>query len=80
MADDRLRHDVAWTTATHILEVFARRVFVEEEQARIWTFAEIYARVQAGLECFEIQAERMQRRLKPRILTKCLVAVVPTGD
>ncbi len=62
MADDRLRHDVAWTTATHILEVFAPCLREEEQRE---AFAEIYARVQAGLECFEIQAERMQRRLKP---------------
>ncbi len=62
MANERLTHDVAWTTATHILDVFAPCLREEEQRD---AFAEIYVRVKAGLECFEIQAERMQRRLKP---------------
>ena len=58
----RLTHDVAWITSQHIVEVFAP-LLREEEQRE--AFAEVYARVKAGIECFEIQSERMQQRLKP---------------
>ena len=60
--NSRLVHDTAWATAQHILEVFAP-LLREEEQRE--AFAEIYVRVKAGIECLEIQSERMQQRMKP---------------
>jgi hypothetical protein len=62
MGHDRLTHDVAWTTAMHILEVVAPCLREEEQRE---AFAQFYVLVKAGLECFEIQAERADRRLKP---------------
>jgi hypothetical protein len=44
------------------VELFAS-VLREEEQSD--AFAEVYARVKAGLEAFRIQDERMRQRLKP---------------
>ena len=35
----------------------------EEEQRE--AFAEIYQRIKACLECYDLHAERMQQRLKP---------------
>jgi hypothetical protein len=58
----RLIHDVAWATSQHILEVFAPLLREEEQRD---AFVEIYARVKAGMECLAIQADRMQRRIKP---------------
>ena len=55
-----LKHDVAWTITQHVLEVFAPLLREEEKHE---AFAEIFARVQAGIECLEIQSERMRQRL-----------------
>lgn len=60
MKPNRLRHDVAWATTLHIVEVFAQ----EEEQTD--EFQEVYIRVVAALEAYEIQREREQRRMHPR--------------
>jgi len=61
MASESLTHDVAMVTAIHIVEVFAG-CLREEEQCD--AFNEVYARVKAGLECFQIQENRM-RRMQP---------------
>jgi hypothetical protein len=62
VANQRLPHDVAFVTLRHILEVFASCLREEEQRAAL---TEIYERVKAGLECFEIQNDRMARRLQP---------------
>ena len=62
MANKRLIHDVAFATSRHILEVFAGCLREEEQRD---AFAEIYDRVKAGIECFEIQSNRLERRLHP---------------
>jgi hypothetical protein len=62
MASEQLVHDVALVTAQHILGVVGG-CLREEEQAD--AFDEIYARVKAGLECFEIQNNRRKRQLAP---------------
>jgi hypothetical protein len=62
MASESLKHDTAWATAVSILEVFEPLLREEEQQE---AFAEVYQRVKAGLECFEIEADRMQRRMVP---------------
>ena len=62
MTSDSLTHDVAWVTALHIVEVFAGCLREEERRD---AFAEVYARVKAGLEWFEVEGNRMQRRLRP---------------
>ena len=58
----RLTHDVAWTTAKHIVDLFAPLL---RELDRHEAFVEIYFRVKAGIECFQIQDERMHQRMKP---------------
>jgi hypothetical protein len=62
MANERLIHDVAFATSRHILEVVAGCLREEEQRD---AFDEIYERVKAGIECFDIQNDRMERRLKP---------------
>lgn len=60
--NQRLVHDVAFATSLHILDVFA--CCLREEERRD-AFAEIYARVKAGIEAFEIHSNRMLSRLHP---------------
>lgn len=62
MANERLIHDVAFSTSLHILELFADRLGEEEARER---FAEIYARVKAGIEWLVIQNNRMAKHLDP---------------
>jgi hypothetical protein len=62
VANQRLIHDVAFATSRHILEVFAGCIREEERRD---AFAEIYERVKAGIECFELQSNRMESRLRP---------------
>ncbi len=57
---ERLRHDVAWATTLHILEVFNLR---EEEKSE--AFGMIYERVQAGLLAYDRETKDLLRRLKP---------------
>lgn len=62
--NDRLIHDASWAISQHILDVFAGLLRDEEKRD---AFAEIYLRVKAGLECYEVQVDRMRRRLKPSL-------------
>jgi hypothetical protein len=62
LANQRLIHDVAFATSRHILEVFACCLREEEQRD---AFAEIYERVKAGIECFELRTNRLQSRLRP---------------
>lgn len=62
MKSESLKHDVAWRAALHILRLFAGCIREEEQRD---AFAEIYARVKAGLEEFQLRDDRMQRRMKP---------------
>jgi len=62
VGNQRLIHDVAFATSRSILEVFAG-CLTEEEQRE--AFAEIYERVKAGIETFELHSERMESRLRP---------------
>jgi hypothetical protein len=64
MASDALTHDVAMATATHIVELFAARLGEEGQRE---AFAEVYVAVKAGLECFQIQDNQMQRRMGPGV-------------
>jgi hypothetical protein len=61
MSDSR-RHDAAWPGAFSIVEVFAP-LLREEEQSE--AFHEVYRRLMALLEAYDIQSERAQRRLRP---------------
>ncbi len=60
--NQRLVHDVAFATSLHILEVFAGCIREEERRD---AFSEIYERVKAGIECFDLQCNRMMQRLHP---------------
>ncbi|HZU34731.1 MAG TPA: hypothetical protein VFA18_02410 [Gemmataceae bacterium] len=62
MANERLIHDVAFATSRHILELFAGCIREDEQRD---AFAEIYERVKAGIEAFEIHSNRMEERLHP---------------
>lgn len=64
MQNCSLIHDVSWATALHIVEVFAPCLREEEKRE---AFVEVYARVKAGLECYEVQAARRESRLKPSV-------------
>ncbi len=57
---ERLRHDVAWATTLHILEVFDLRAEEKNE-----AFGMIYERVKAGLLAYDQQTQDLLRRLKP---------------
>ena len=62
MSNARLLHDYAFATAQHVVEVLRdlRRDGKLDE-----AFTHVYARVKAGMECLQIQADRMQKRLRP---------------
>jgi hypothetical protein len=62
MAGDSLIHDVAWATAIRIVEVFASLLREEEKRD---AFTEVYARVKAGLEHYQIRDNRRRQRLRP---------------
>jgi hypothetical protein len=62
MTSESLKHDVAWATSMHIVQLFAG--CLREEELRD-AFAEVYAQVKTGLENFQIRDDRMQRRLRP---------------
>ena len=57
---DRLRHDVAFAAALHILAVFNLR---DEEKNEV--FGHVYQNVKASLEAYDQQSNRMMQRLKP---------------
>ena len=62
MARNSLRHEVSWATAERILEFVARSLRDEDRRD---AFVEIYSRVSAGLEAFEIQTQRFERAMQP---------------
>ena len=62
MGNQRLTHDVAFATSRSILEVFSSCLREEEQRE---AFAEIYERVKAGIESFELHSNRMESRLRP---------------
>jgi len=55
MQREALRHDVSWAVAAAIVEVFASCI---REECQADAFAEVYERIKAGLEAFEIQMQR----------------------
>jgi hypothetical protein len=62
MKSESLQHDVAWATAANIVDVFASLLREEEKRE---AFVEVYARVKAGIECFQIQQTRLEQRMRP---------------
>ena len=60
--NQRLIHDVAFATSQQILEAFLGCIREEERRD---AFSEIYERVKAGIECFELKNDRMLSRLHP---------------
>jgi hypothetical protein len=57
-----LTHDVAWATAKEIVEVFSGCLMDAEKHD---AFVEIYTRVKAGLENFQILENRLHERMRP---------------
>ena len=70
-----LVHDVAYMTSQHLMELFAH-LLREEEIPDAWH--EVYKRVRAGIECFQMKAERLEQRLKPtaKSARSCGVAII----
>jgi hypothetical protein len=64
MISDSLIHDVAWATAKDIVHVFAG--CLREEEIRD-ALTEVYALVKASLERFQMQENRMERRMRPGV-------------
>lgn len=62
MGAKRLRHDAAWAIATTILECIENCIRPEEQKD---ASHELYWRVKAGIECYDLMVEREQQRLKP---------------
>jgi hypothetical protein len=62
MNSDSLRHDVAWATAISIVHVFAGLLREEEQRDAV---EEVYARVKAGIERFEMKQRRLDQRMRP---------------
>ncbi len=57
---NRLQHDVAWATAKVVMKLLVLR---DEEMREV--FINVYERIKAGLETYELQANRIQTRLRP---------------
>ena len=64
MTSDSLIHDVAFVTAQQIVDIFAG--CLREEELRD-AFDEVYPLVKASLERFQIQENRMERRMRPGV-------------
>ena len=64
MTSDSLIHDVAFVTAQQIVHIFAG--CLREEELRD-AFDEVYPLVKASLERFQIQENRMERRMRPGV-------------
>jgi hypothetical protein len=64
MTSNALTHDVAFVTAQQIVHVFAGCLREEELHD---AFTEVYAVVKKNLERFQIQQNRMERRLRPGV-------------
>jgi len=62
MRNEALIHDVSRAAATSILEIFGYMLREEEEPD---AYGEIYVRVVAALEAFQIQSQRMVERMQP---------------
>jgi hypothetical protein len=62
MARKSLIHAVASATARDIVEVFAGCLREEELHD---AFTEVYMRVKASLQRFQIQEKRLKRRMRP---------------
>ena len=62
VANQRLIHDVTFATSRHILELFAGCIREEDHRD---AFSEIYARVKAGIESYDLESNRIMRRLRP---------------
>jgi hypothetical protein len=60
---DRLRHDVAWAGMYSILEVLPPETFSKDTQASI--AFDVYQRLKAMLEAYDVQVGMRQHRLKP---------------
>lgn len=59
---ERLIHDAAWATARSLMDCLENCLREEEKRD---AFAELYRRVRAGLEAYELMMRRQERRLSP---------------
>lgn len=64
MASERLQRDYALMMTKHCLELL---VNVLDEDQKLQAQEGIYQICLAGVQCYEVQADRMRRRLKPSL-------------
>jgi hypothetical protein len=62
MPSESLKHDVAWATAAHVIEVFSPLLRDDEKRE---AFHAVYERIKAGLAYFEMKSDRIRKRLGP---------------
>ena len=62
MTNDRLIHDVSYAAAMSIVDSFGA-CFRDEEKRDVFEVA--YTTVKASIEAYEVQVNRMERRLRP---------------
>jgi len=60
--NQRLQHDCAFALATALLEMVGNCIRLEERRD---CWEEFYRASLAGIQAYDIQAERMRRRLNP---------------
>jgi hypothetical protein len=62
MSNHRLSHDAAFAMAKALLEITAPCLMEAEKRE---AFREFYEICRAGLEAYDAQVDRMQRRMQP---------------
>ncbi len=62
MRSESLKHDVAWTLARNILDIFAPLLREDEQHD---AFVEVYLHTKTWLETYETRADRMFLMMHP---------------
>ena len=62
--NSRLVHDVCFTASVSIVEVF---IYLLREEERKDAFDEIYARVKAAVEIYEIKRDTLKQKINPSL-------------
>jgi hypothetical protein len=62
MQTSTLIHDVSWAASVAIMEMLENVLLPQERKD---AFGEIYERIKAGIEAYEVQVARQQLRMRP---------------